>query len=686
MVTNMTLNEISRKLIKNEKKQYGLFFFSVLFAVTMVGAYGVLQYSPTITNVLIDGGSTQTISQGMFFGSILGIVVFLVYADSLFLKYKSREIGVFLSLGIDRRSVQKIIVKEFTTFYQIAALIGLLLSVPLSFLSWSFLNIFLKTQETAFSIGWSGLVIAFLFAFLTWFILRAVNKKYISTVDIMKILKSSDTNENCRNGNLVVLLLGFCLVPIGIISFFTLQNIGGFLYTLLAFVGIATAVWGIYILIIQFASIGDILKKYHTTRYYKNIIFYNLLKQKIRQYTRSVFVATLLIFFTVFGIGFIAAGFIDGYNVAINEPYDYTISTSADKPEMNEQRISLLAEKNGTTITEIIGMDCLLLGVENVYKDSSTDWSSRAIVNVDNFNTISGMNITVERGTFTLYYDSTMDYKLNAFCGKDSRFYNPTTKEEFSLSQNNPLCADGLFNSRSFFSSFLILNTEDYNSISYSLGNEYKATTYFLNVADWKSSSAFQENVLREIIEDNQGNIFINWHNSATFEKTNSKAEYLLYKGNETRIARVWVLYPLSKLSVATTQFEAFATYLMLLLFIAIVAFVSSIMVIGLKIISTILDDTIVYESLIKLGMVKREIRKLITKQMLFVYFVPTILGCFVGAFATYRIMLVSGIIYIEKTMILVGGVCGLVVIMQLIIFFALRSKIIKTERSHLNE
>ena len=127
---DMTLNEISRKLIKNNRKQYALFFFSVLFSVMMTGAYGVLQYSPTITNVLVDGGSTQTISQGMFFGSMLGIVVFLVYADALFLKYKSREIGIFLSLGIDRRSVQKIIIKEFTTLFQIAALLGLILSVP----------------------------------------------------------------------------------------------------------------------------------------------------------------------------------------------------------------------------------------------------------------------------------------------------------------------------------------------------------------------------------------------------------------------------------------------------------------------------------------------------------------------------------------------------------------------------
>lgn len=677
-MTIMTLNEISRKLIKNERKQYGLFFFSVLFAVTMVGAYGILQYSPTITNVLIDGGSTQTISQGMFFGSIFGIVVFLIYADSLFLKHKSREIGIFLSLGIDRRSVQRIITKEFTILFLIAAVIGLFLSVPLSFLSWSFLNLFLETQETAFAIGWFGFIIDFLFACFAWWILRISNRKYIKTVDIMKILKSTDTNEETKSGNLFVLLLGCLLIPTGIVMFFTLQNIGGLLYTLLAFVGMAAAVWGIYILIIQLASIGDILKRHKSPKYYKEIVFYNLLKQKIRQYTKSIFVATLLIFFTVFGIGFIAAGFIDGYNVTINEPFDYTISTSADRPEITEQQILSLAEESGTTITQLYRMDVLLLGVENIYKSGDTDWGTRVIVSADKFNAITAMNIHVPKGTYTLYYDSAMSYKLNAFYGSDSLIFNPTTKAECRLSKNEPICSDGLFNSRSFFSSFLILNTEDYNRISAALGKEYKAASFLLNVEDWKNSSDFQKSILQMVIENNDGQIFTNWHNSATFDKTGGKAEYLSYAGNETRIARVWALYPLSKLSSATTQFEAFATYLMLLLFIAIVAFVSSIMVIGLKIVSTIWDDAIVYDNLRKLGMTRKKIKRLITKQMLFIYFIPTVLGCLIGAFTTYRIMLVSGVIYVGKTMELVGGVCGIVLFVQLMIFFFLRKKMIR--------
>lgn len=671
----MTLNDISRKLLKNNRKQYRLFFFSIAFSIAMTGAYGVLQYSPTVTNVLVDGGSTQTISQAMFFGSMLGIVVFLVYTDSIFLKYKSREIGVFLSLGIDRRNVQRIVVKEYTLLFQIASLIGLTLSVPLAYLCWTLLNLFLETQETAFSIGYVGLAIAVLFSLLNWLILRTINRRYIKNVDILKIIKTSDENEAAKNGNLFLLIFGALLVPVGIIAFFTLQNIGGFLNTLFAFIGLAGAVLGVYLLIIQCASIGDILKKYNDRAYYKNIVFYNLLKQKIRQYTRSIFVATLLITFTTFGIGFIAAGFIDGYNVALNETYDYTVNATYEHP-MTESRIEAIAKESNATITDIKHIDCLLVGVQNNYKNGECDWGSRIIVSEDNFNTVSGAAISVPKGSYTVYYDSSMEYKLNAFSAKSSLFYNPTTEQEFSLTQNEPICRNGLFNTRSVFSSFLILNDEDYRTIAATLSDEYKAVSYMINMENWQSTADFQNNILKAVISDNDGVIFTNWHNSATFMKTGSQAEYLTSEGNETKIARLWSLYPLSKLSSTTTQFEAFATYLMLMLFIAIVAFVSAVMVIGLKLISTIWDDAEVYNDLRRLGMKHKKIKGLITKQMLFVYFIPTILGCIIGAFTAYRIMLVSGVIYIGKTMQLVGSVCGLVLMIQIVIFFILRSRI----------
>lgn len=94
------------------------------------------------------------------------------------------------------------------------------LSVPLAYFCWSFLNLFLETQETAFSIGWQGLCIAFIFSVLNWLILRAVNCSYIKKLDILKILKTSDENEKAADGNLPKLILGALLVPGGIAAFF----------------------------------------------------------------------------------------------------------------------------------------------------------------------------------------------------------------------------------------------------------------------------------------------------------------------------------------------------------------------------------------------------------------------------------------------------------------------------------
>ena len=78
------------------------------------------------------------------------------------------------------------------------------------------------------------------------------------------------------------------------------------------------------------------------------------------------------------------------------------------------------------------------------------------------------------------------------------------------------------------------------------LADGYKAVSYMVNVENWQDTMDFQNNILKAVISDNNGVIFTNWHNSATFEKTGSQAEYLPFDGNETKIARLWPPYRLS--------------------------------------------------------------------------------------------------------------------------------------------
>lgn len=677
MVANLTINDISRKLIKNNYKQYGLFFASIFFSIMMVGAYGVLQFSPTITNVLADGGSTQVISVGMFFFSMLGIIIFLLYADSLFLKYKSNEIGIFLSLGIKRQAIQKIVQKEFTILFQIAVLLGLLFSIPFAFLCWSILNIFLSTAETTFQIGWAGLVIAIFFGLLTWLVLNWANSRYILRVDIMKILKTSEEVEEIHGKHFIWGFIGLAAIPTGIVLFFLLQSMDG-ICNILSYLCLGASIYGLYVFIIQLASIGDILKRIYPAHYYKNIIFLNLIKQNIRQYTRSIFVATILITITIFGLGFISSGFTDGYYTALNEPYDYVVNTSFEQNPITGAKIKKWAEQYNIEIKELKTLQALLIAKENVYHDSYTDWSSRLAVSESEFNKFVIHPATVEKGSYTFYYDQSMSYKLNAFQSSVGKFYNPTTKQEFTLKQNEPIAGDRLFNSRWSFSSFVILNDQDYEQLAQSMEPAYDVVTYMFNVTDWKTSHKLQEKLLDEIVMASNGQVYSNWHNSAHFDKVDESADYYPYKGNEIRSARIWIFYPLSKISSTTTQVEAFATYLMLMFFIAMITFISSIMVIGLKIIGTIWNDKKLYEDLMRLGMKRKEIKSLVTKQIVFIYFIPTIIGCLLGAFATHRIILAADVIYIQQVMNIVIGLTILISILQIIIFYFLRRKVLE--------
>ena len=62
---------------------------------------------------------------------------------------------------------------------------------------------------------------------------------------------------------------------------------------------------------------------------------------------------------------------------------------------MTEKRIKEIAEESNAVITDIKHIDCLLLGVQNHYKNGERDWSSRIIVSEDNFNVLSGAAISV---------------------------------------------------------------------------------------------------------------------------------------------------------------------------------------------------------------------------------------------------------------------------------------------------
>ena len=672
----MTINEITRKLIRQNKSRYLLFGLSICFAIAMTGAYGVLLFGRSITDVLMTDGSTYIISLGMYGITMIGIVVFLFYANAIYMQFQMGEIGVFISLGLSPKSVGKIQSRQLDSIFLIGGMAGLILAVPISFGIWSLLSLFLSYTDGTFHVGWIGLLIAGGLWISAWAIQRIRNAAHITRLDVIKIMSSSSECEEVKGSHPVLGVIGLIAVPLGLILF----NITAVIYPLKSFsvLFLGVSLIGMYILTAQITSMGSIVKRFFPNAYRKSILFYNLVRQKGNQYTLSLFVSSLLITLAIFSICFNGGMFLELYYAIKEEPYDYAVLAGASGEKLDENRIRSFAEESGISLSEWHSLDMLLLGREHQYMDASrNEWAPEMVVNVSDFNALSGMKLSVPDDGYSYFQDS--DDSMFQTCSEDrGLFYNPCIKEDFTLQRIELVSKESVLNETAKINSFAVVSDNTFYRISDTLDSSYKMTYYLFHGSNTENSSEFQERLLAEIVAINKGEIFVSWQDQVIKDKMGSYEDiYIPYDGNELYAARWWEFYPYAKQTQFDVQMEAGAVYLILIFFIAVIACVSATMIMGLKIAGTIMQDTESYRKAMYLGLKENDLKKLIRKQIGLIYFFPVICGCATASFMINRFMEASSIVHVREVTLAAIGISLMVILIQLIIFFFLQKKLV---------
>ena len=672
----MTLNEITRKLVRQNKSRYILFGLSICFAVAMAGAYGVLLFNRVITDVLMTDGSTYLISLGMYGITMIGIVIFLFYANAIYIQLQMREIGVYLSLGLPPKSVGKIQNQQLDITFLIGGAAGLVLAIPFSFGIWSLLSLFISYTVGAFRVGGKGLLIAGGLWILAWVILRIKNAVHIARLDVIKILRASSEGEEVKGSRPALGIIGLIAVPLGLILF----NITAVIYPLKSFsvLFLGVSLIGMYILTAQITSMGSIVKRFFPNLYRKGILFYNLVRQKGNQYTLSLFVSSLLITLTVFSICFNGSIFMELYYSIKEEPYDYAVLVGESGEKLDEKRIRSFAEERGISLSEWHSLHMLLLGREHQYMDASrNEWASEMVVNVSDFNALSGMKLSVPDDGYIYFQDS--DDSMFQTCSEDrGLFYNPCIKEDFTLQRIELVSKESVLNETAKINSFVVVSDNTFYRISDTLDSSYKMTYYLFHGSNTGNSSEFQKGLLAEIVAINNGEIFVSWQEQVIKDKMESYEDiYIPFYGNELYAARWWEFYPYAKQTELDVQMEAGAVYLILIFFIAIISFVSATMIMGLKIAGTIMQDTESYKRAMYLGLKENDLKKIIRKQIGLIYFFPVICGCVTASFMINRFMVASSATRIFEITLVAIGLSLIVFLMQIIIFFFLQKKLV---------
>ncbi|OSO96934.1 ABC transporter permease [Staphylococcus haemolyticus] len=215
----MTFNQITLKNLKSNFKNYALYLFSLIFSIILYFSFVTLQYTHSINN----GGSPKVIQEGAKVGSVflfITIIIFLMYANQLFIKRRTREFALFQLIGLTRQNILRMLAIEQLTFFFITGIIGILIGIVGSEI---LLNILVKMMhlKVGVSIGFEfpALIQTIVMLVLAFILIMFQNFLFLKRRTILSMMKDSTKSEATKAKitvpELIAGILGIIMIIFG---------------------------------------------------------------------------------------------------------------------------------------------------------------------------------------------------------------------------------------------------------------------------------------------------------------------------------------------------------------------------------------------------------------------------------------------------------------------------------------
>lgn len=121
----MTLSQLVLRSMKKNIKHYYLYFFALIFSVTLYFSFITLEHNPTVLQATEESG-TATAGFGAATYLLYFIILFFVlYANHLFMKRRSKEIGLYQLIGMTKSLIVRLIALENIILFVGAVVIGM---------------------------------------------------------------------------------------------------------------------------------------------------------------------------------------------------------------------------------------------------------------------------------------------------------------------------------------------------------------------------------------------------------------------------------------------------------------------------------------------------------------------------------------------------------------------------------
>ena len=638
-------------LIKNRKLYYP-FALSVILAVTISYLFYSLAFNPKIVDLRGASAIQFTLQLGLVVVTLASAIIVL-YANSFVMKNRSKELGVYGMLGLEKRHLIGMTFKELLIFGLVTVTAGIGIGALFDNLIFALLLKLAKMKvELVATFQWSvvlSILLVFGFIFLVIVFLNAVR---IIRMDALQLSREKAKGE--KKGRFLVLQTLVGLITLGG-GYYLAQSVKDPISAVLTFfIAVMLVIFATYLLFNAGITVFLQLLKKNKRYYYQPNNLISVSNLIFRMKKNAVGLATIAILSTMVLITMSAATSI--YNGSENMkkllyPHDFAVNGQNVEVEDLDKLLTQYASEKSLTISNKDVLSYASFGL------SSQDGTKLTIFD-------KGQNNVMPKTVFLVFdqkdYEKMTGQKLNLTgdeVGLWARNDQLKGQKAFSLNNKNYTIKEAI--QQDFIANHVsnpyVLLVSDYNYLVVadlqSFLEQYQDSAIYTQLYGGMDVTASLEEQLK--LSDD----FEEFANNFSHNLKNEKG--MVYGGGTA--------------SDAIAQMNAlFGGVLFIGIFLSIIFMIGTVLVIYYKQISEGYEDRERFVILQKVGLDQKQIKQTINKQVLTVFFLPVIFAFLHLAFAYHMLSLILKVIGVVDTAMMLSvtlSICGIFALIYVLIF-----------------
>lgn len=642
----MTMLNLFTKLKKYNKGNYRQFSFCYALSVVLVSTLTLFMLSPFVQSRLPIGGDSRKMLYMVYAVAVLGCVLFIIYATGLFLRFKSREVGIFMALGTPKRVLAKTLTKEIVLLILKLGIAGIIIGGVIAFVFGKVYEGFVQSATgDSFSLPLTGFIGSFLFVTITVCIVMGMAVRFLKRANLIEILNEERRTEPIKkNVDTKYLVWGIILIAVGllggliipyIVSTMLKRSLSGFPYIFYVLVFI-----GLYRVMVY--SIAVHKKGRHPQKYYKNLISFGMMKFQGISVVRNMLIVTLLIAGSLFAIFFSATNLIQGLGSAASEANDISYRYLGDAEKLTQEQVEKLAEDYQVGIDNYREAEFLRLLGSGVSRENY-DKSGKLIeeyrkqdyiknfISADEFERVTGIAVNVQPGMYQY---------ISREGNNENYWFLP---DDLDLVQNpdsglqKPLSYAGTVEYSSFFYHYgqdgnanYILNDEDYAELEKGLSDEMHMTHILFDLSDTGDTYGFSKDLYARYcnsVSDSMKKMSAYDEYREATDSEYSYSEPVEIEPERLGMEIDWKYAPVFVPIQEKSFVQSYATLLLIFIFVAIVCLVSAGVIGYTRSITVAIKSKSVLMDVKKLGADRTYLNRVLKEQVKKVYVLPTIVA-----------------------------------------------------------